>query len=157
MGLFRINENTTLISKSSHLRRKSPKMAKPEGDSEGHISLSDQQKINKFARLNNRLEDLKEDLKSKKNELQTLEDAGTDLMMLEDDEEKVPYQVGEVFVYLSQDQVQAELDTRKEEVEAEVKVTEAKAVALKEQMADLKIKLYAKFGNAINLEAEEES
>ena len=51
--------------------------------------MSDQQKINKFARLNNRLEDLKEDLKSKKNELQTLEDAGTDLMMLEDDDEKV--------------------------------------------------------------------
>ena len=60
-----------------------------QGDSEVHISLSDQQKINKFARLNNRLEDLKEDLRSKKNELQTLEDAGTDLMMLEDDDEKV--------------------------------------------------------------------
>merc|ERR1712165_85479 len=129
------------------------KMSKSEGDSEVHISLGDQQKINKFARLNNRLEDLK----AKKNELQTLEDAGTDLMMLEDDEEKVPYQVGEVFVYLSQDQVQAELDTRKEEVEAEVKVAEGKAAALKEQMADLKTKLYAKFGNAINLEAEEES
>ena len=60
-------------------------------------------------------------------------------------------------MYLSQDQVQAELDTRKEEVEAEVKVAEGKAAALKEQMADLKTKLYAKFGNAINLEAEEES
>ena len=53
--------------------------------------MADQQKINKFARLNNRLEDLKEDLKSKKNELQTLEDAGTDLMMLEDDDEKVSF------------------------------------------------------------------
>ena len=70
---------------------------------------------------------------------------------------QVPYQVGEVFVYLSQDKVQSELDARKEEVEVEVKVAEAKAAALKEQMADLKTKLYAKFGNAINLEAEEES
>ena len=59
--------------------------------------------------------------------------------------------------YLSQDKVQSELDARKEEVEVEVKVAEAKAAALKEQMADLKTKLYAKFGNAINLEAEEES
>ena len=49
------------------------------------------------------------------------------------------------------------MDARKEEVEVEVKVAEAKAAALKEQMADLKTKLYAKFGNAINLEAEEES
>merc|ERR1712037_402956 len=137
----------TFISQSSshnlhsNLCRKSPKMSKPEGDSEVHISLADQQKINKFARLNDRLEDLKEDLKSKKNELQTLEDAGTDLMMLEDDDEKV----------------QSELDTRKEEVEVEVKVCDTKSAALKEQMADLKTRLYAKFGNAINLEAEEES
>ena len=49
------------------------------------------------------------------------------------------------------------MDARKEEVEVEVKLAEAKAAALKEQMADLKTKLYAKFGNAINLEAEEES
>ena len=54
-----------------------------------HIALADQQKINKFARLNNRLEDHKEDVKAKKNEIQTLEDASTDLMMLEDDDEKV--------------------------------------------------------------------
>jgi len=54
-----------------------------------HILLEDQQKINKFARLNNRMEDLKEDIKSKKSEIQTLEDASTDLMMMEDDEEKV--------------------------------------------------------------------
>ena len=60
-------------------------------------------------------------------------------------------------MYLSQDKVQSELDARKEEVEVEVKVAEAKAAALKEQMADLKTKLYAKFGNAINLEAEEET
>ena len=58
---------------------------------------------------------------------------------------------------MSQDQVQSELDSRKEEVEVEVKLAEAKAAGLKEQMADLKTKLYAKFGNAINLEAEEES
>jgi hypothetical protein len=30
-----------------------------------------------------------DDLKNKKNEIQTLEDASTDIMMIEDDEEKV--------------------------------------------------------------------
>jgi hypothetical protein len=58
-------------------------------DKEVHILLDDQQKINKFARLNSRLEELKEDIKNKKNEIQTLEDATTDIMMMEDDEEKV--------------------------------------------------------------------
>ncbi len=58
-------------------------------DKEVHILLDDQQKINKFARLNSRLEELKDDIKNKKNEIQTLEDATTDIMMMEDDEEKV--------------------------------------------------------------------
>lgn len=53
------------------------------------ICSADQQKINRFARLNNRTEDLKEELRMKKAEVQTLEDASSDLMMLEDDEEKV--------------------------------------------------------------------
>jgi len=58
-------------------------------DKEVHILLEDQQKINRFARLNNRMEELKEDMKGKKSEIQTLEDASTDLMMMEDDDEKV--------------------------------------------------------------------
>ena len=70
---------------------------------------------------------------------------------------QVPYQIGEVFVFLAQDQVQIELDARKAELEAEIKVTEAKEVGLKDQMTDLKTALYAKFGSAINLEADEES
>ena len=68
-------------------------------DKEIHILLDDQQKINKFARLNNRLEELKDDLKNRKSEMQTLEDASTDLMMLEDDEEKVPYQVNRLYFF----------------------------------------------------------
>ena len=68
-------------------------MAQKQLDKEVHISLEDQQKINKFARLNSRLEDLKDDLKAKQEETKTLEDASGDLMMLEDDDEKVPYQI----------------------------------------------------------------
>ena len=48
--------------------------------------MEDQQKINHFARLNNRLDELREDIKAKNNEIQTLKDASDDLMMLDDDE-----------------------------------------------------------------------
>ena len=68
--------------------------------------MDDQQKINKFARLNSRLDELKDDIKNKKNEIQTLEDATTDIMIMEDDEEQVSYQIGEVFVAMSQTDVQ---------------------------------------------------
>ena len=115
----------------------------------------DQQKINQFARLNNRLEELKDDIKSKKNEIQTLEDASTDLMMLDDDE-KVPYQIGEVFVEMTQDEVQETMEANKEKISEEVSKLEQKAEEIKGQMSDLKTHLYAKFGNAINLEADEE-
>merc|ERR1712045_834412 len=130
-------------------------LGKPE-DKEIHILLEDQQKINQFARLNNRLEELKDDIKSKKTEIQTLEDAGTDMMMLEDDDEKIPYQIGEVFVEMTQDEVQETLDKTKETLEEEVTKLEEKANEIKSQMSDLKTHLYAKFGNAINLENDDE-
>merc|ERR1712149_165039 len=123
-------------------------------DKEIHILLEDQQKINQFARLNNRLEEFKDDMKSKKTEIQTLEDAGTDMMMLEDDDEKIPYQIGEVFVEMTQDEVQETLNKTKENLEAEVTKLEGQAEELKAQMSNLKTHLYAKFGNAINLEAD---
>ena len=123
-------------------------------DKEIHILLEDQQKINQFARLNNRLEEFKDDMKTKKTEIQTLEDTGTDMMMLEDDDEKIPYQIGEVFVEMTQDEVQETLDKTKETLEEEVTKLEEKANEIKSQMSDLKTHLYAKFGNAINLEKD---
>ena len=131
-------------------------MAQKQVDKEVHISLEDQQKINKFARLNSRLEDLKDELKARQMEIQTLEDASTDLMMLEDDEEKVPYQVGEVFIYLTQDEAQQRLEKTKENVGDNVKSIDIKAQAVRDEMSALKSQLYAKFGSAINLEADEE-
>ena len=131
-------------------------MAQKQVDKEVHISLEDQQKINKFARLNSRLEDLKDELKARQMEIQTLEDASTDLMMLEDDEEKVPYQVGEVFIYLTQDEAQERLEKTKENVGDNVKSIDIKAQAVRDEMSALKSQLYAKFGSAINLEADEE-
>eukprot|EP00095_Tigriopus_kingsejongensis_P000228 maker-scaffold55_size446313-snap-gene-2.10 protein:Tk00228 transcript:maker-scaffold55_size446313-snap-gene-2.10-mRNA-1 annotation:"prefoldin subunit 4" len=130
--------------------------AAAKSDKEVHIELGDQQKINRFARLNNRLEECKDDLKSRENEIQTMDDASTDLMMLDDDDELVPYQVGEVFVAMKQDEVQTELEKRKAEVEIEVTQIKAKMDGLKGEMSDLKTHLYAKFGSAINLEADEE-
>merc|ERR1712061_406649 len=104
---------------------------------EVHISLEDQQKINKFARLNSRLEDLKEELKAKNGEIQTLEDASTDLMMLEDE-------------------AQQKIESTKESLGEAVKAVDSKAQGVKDEMAGLKAQLYAKFGSAINLEADEE-
>ncbi len=57
---------------------------------------------------------------------------------------------------LSQDDAQSEIEKKKEELTSEVKILEEKANGLKSQMSDLKTHLYAKFGSAINLEADED-
>jgi prefoldin subunit 4 len=125
-------------------------------DKEIQICLDDQQKINKFARLNNRLDESKDDIKAKKNEIQTLEDASTDIMMVEDDEEKVNYQIGEVFIAMTQEEVQESIEKTKEQLLDDVKAIEEQADGIKAQMSDLKTHLYAKFGTNINLEADDE-
>ena len=133
-------------------------MAGPGPDKDVHISLEDQQKINKFARHNQRLEDIKDDMKQKEGELVTLGDASNDVeefSLTADNGDKIPFMVGEILVKETPDDVLALLDTKKTEVKAEIKVLEEQATAIKGVMSDLKTHLYAKFGDAINLEADD--
>ena len=133
-------------------------MAGPGPDKDVHISLEDQQKINKFARHNQRLEDIKDDMKAKEAELVTLGDASNDVeefSLTADDGDKISFMVGEIFVKETPDDVLALLDTKKTEVKADIKVLEEQATAIKGVMSDLKTHLYAKFGDAINLEADD--
>ncbi|XP_055942308.1 prefoldin subunit 4-like [Argiope bruennichi] len=122
-------------------------------ENEMHVSFEDQQKINKFARHNARLDDIIEELKSKENELQALEDAEADLM-LSMDKDKVPYRIGDVFAFISIDEAQQMLDEKKENVNLEAKALRDQQESIKQMMSDLKVQLYAKFGNNINLEPE---
>merc|ERR1711911_454079 len=118
-------------------------------DTDIHITLEDQQKINRFARQNARYEELKDDLKVKKRDLQNLEDASDDLLMVEDESAPVPFVIGEVFAHLG-------LEEAKTQVDKDIAKIEADCAKIKEVMLDLKTQLYAKFGNSINLEAEDE-
>ncbi|GFT58589.1 prefoldin subunit 4 [Trichonephila clavipes] len=87
-------------------------------DTDMHVSYEDQQKINKFARHNARLDDIVEELKSKENELQALEDAESDLMLLED-QDKIQFRVGDVFVFVSTEDAQQMVEEKKENVSLE--------------------------------------
>ncbi|EFA09930.1 probable prefoldin subunit 4 [Tribolium castaneum] len=124
-------------------------------DSDVHISYEDQQKINKFARLNAKLEDLKEEVKVKENDLKSLEEA-CDEIALFDEEEKIPYLVGEVFILQDTETTQQCLDDAKKKIDQDIKELKSQSDDVKSQMSDLKSHLYGKFGSHINLEAEEE-
>jgi prefoldin subunit 4 len=81
--------------------------------------------------------------------VEDLEEASNELIIADDD--SVRFSVGETFVTVDNDDetmLQAQLD----EVGAEVTALEKEKKEITSAMADLKEKLYKKFGNAINLE-----
>ncbi|XP_022915743.1 prefoldin subunit 4 [Onthophagus taurus] len=122
-------------------------------DSDINITQEDQQKINKFARLNARWEDLKEEMKQKENDIKNLEDACEELMLLDDDE-NIPYLTGEVFIYQNKEATEESLEEAKQKKQEDINKLKENLGKLEETMNDLKLTLYAKFGGAINLEAE---
>ncbi|XP_066148903.1 probable prefoldin subunit 4 [Euwallacea fornicatus] len=123
-------------------------------DSDVHISYEDQQKINIFARLNAKLEDLKDEAKVKENDLKSIEDA-CDEISLFDDDELIPYLVGEVFICQNLEATQKSLEEAKEKITQEISALKTKCEGIKDQMSELKGHLYGKFGSHINLEADE--
>ncbi|CAH2039625.1 unnamed protein product, partial [Iphiclides podalirius] len=124
-------------------------------DSDVHISYEDQQKINKFARLNAKVDDIKDELKVKQNDMKNLEEAVEELG-LADDTDKIPYLIGEVFVCQTVEDTLKSLEKTKLKKENEISELEAQCEALRSQMSDLKAHLYGKFGSHINLENDEE-
>ncbi|KAJ8716119.1 hypothetical protein PYW08_013404 [Mythimna loreyi] len=124
-------------------------------DSDVHISFEDQQKINKFARLNAKVDDLKEELKLKQNDMKNLEEAVEELS-LADDSEKIPYLIGEIFICQGLEDTLKSLDEAKLKKLNEINDLEGKCEELKSQMGELKAHLYGKFGSHINLENEED-
>ncbi|NXL88133.1 PFD4 protein, partial [Alectura lathami] len=120
-----------------------------------NVTFEDQQKINKFARNTSRITELKEEIEVKKKQLQNLEDACDDIMMLDDDSLQIPYQIGDVFISHSQEETQEMLEEAKKSLQEEIEALESRVESIQRVLSDLKVQLYAKFGNNINLEAED--
>lgn len=120
-----------------------------------NVTKEDQQKINQFARLNARLEDVKEEISSKTNELKNYEDAlgEAEIKVLEDEGDKLHLQVGDIMVNLDPEATQKWLEDRMELLKTSVVELEKKKETIVEEMSELKAHLYARFGNNIHLES----
>merc|ERR1712086_1235500 len=95
------------------------------------VTWEDQQHICAFGRFNTRLHEVNAELKAKSKMVEDLEEASNELIIAD-----------------AETMLQAQLD----EVGAEVTALEKEKIEITSAMADLKEKLYKKFGNAINLE-----
>ncbi|KAL5289431.1 PFDN4 family protein [Megaselia abdita] len=123
-------------------------------DSDVHITFEDQQKINNFAKLNARLEDLKVELEQNKNDLKQLEEAKDEIELFDEDEQ-IWSLIGEVFLGNDLSGTQQYLTETQEKTKLEIKDIEHKCADIQEKMSGLKAQLYHRFGNNISLEGDD--
>jgi len=121
------------------------------GGEETEVRREDQDKINRFSRLHQREIQLEDELKSKHKEKEDLDDVSNELE-LADEDDKVPYQIGDSFISLPLPEVQEMLSTSTEKIEEDVSALEEKLSTIRDEMQELKVQLYARFGRSINLE-----
>lgn len=111
-------------------------------------------KINKFAKYNANLEDLKDELQIKKNDLKNLEEAADEIELFDEDEQ-IPFVFGEVFISHNLSTTQELIKDAKEKKLKEIEAIQEKCKQIQESMSDLKAQLYLRFGTNIYLENDE--
>ncbi|KAG5539323.1 hypothetical protein RHGRI_019776 [Rhododendron griersonianum] len=122
------------------------------GGSETEVTWEDQQNINKFGRLNNRLHELEDEIKIAKETNENLEDSSNELILT--DEEVVRFQIGEVFAHVPREEVESRIELMKEANGKNLEKLEQEKDSVVAQMAELKKILYGKFKDSINLEED---
>ncbi|KAI1008060.1 hypothetical protein K3495_g177 [Podosphaera aphanis] len=118
---------------------------------EVEVRREDQDKINKFSRLHQKETTLEEELKTKQKEKEDLEEIANELE-LADEEDKIPYKIGDSFVTLPLSEVQDLLATSTVKIQEDVDEVEERLNKIREEKSELKVGLYARFGRSINLE-----
>ncbi|PYH95085.1 Prefoldin, subunit 4 [Aspergillus ellipticus CBS 707.79] len=121
------------------------------GSEDNEVRREDQEKINRFSRLHQRETVLEEMLKLKQKDKEDLEEISTELE-LADEDELVPYKIGDAFFHLPLEEAQALLSNSTDEIDTEVGKLEEKLGDLRDELQQLKVALYARFGRSINLE-----
>lgn len=127
------------------------------GDVQGvmNVAKEDQDKINRFAKLNARLEDAKDEISTKTNELKNYEDAlgESEIKVLEDEGDKLHLHVGDIMINLEPEKIEGWLQEKMEGLKKSLVELEDKKKEISSEMSELKAHLYARFGNNIHLES----
>ncbi|KAJ2718409.1 hypothetical protein GGI07_005769 [Coemansia sp. Benny D115] len=122
-----------------------------EEERDVEVSWEDQSRINQFSRLNTRLDRLEDEYKAQKTEKEYLDDLAMEIELLDEDEQ-VPYKIGDAFVMLTLEAAQERVEKDKEAIDNRVDDLDSQITKISAEMEELKEILYAKFGQAINLE-----
>ncbi|KAI5852476.1 Prefoldin subunit-domain-containing protein [Morchella snyderi] len=122
-----------------------------EAQTDTVVTREDQNNINKFSTLHQKQGILREELENKNQEKEYVDDVTSELE-LADEDDMIPYKIGDSFLHLPLEDVQQLLEKSAQDITKEIEALEEKIERNDETMGELKVKLYAKFGKAINLE-----
>ncbi|KAG0341816.1 hypothetical protein BG004_005888 [Podila humilis] len=128
-------------------------LEKDEEEGDIQVSWQDQENINTFSKYNAKLQDLEETYEAKKTEKEYLDDLASELE-LADEDEPVRYRIGEAFVSLPLEAAMERITKSQEELDRDIDALKTQMDEAVEKMDGLKKVLYARFGNAINLEKD---
>ncbi|PWN30744.1 Prefoldin, subunit 4 [Jaminaea rosea] len=115
------------------------------------VSASDQEAINAFSRFNSRISEAEDELKAKKEEKEATDEVVMELELV-DEEEQVPYKMGDSFIHILQPQALEFLERDSKRLDTDIEELKKTVDECEEGMEKLKVVLYGKFGNNINLE-----
>lgn len=150
-----LNHRHKLVCEQKHKAQSSAAASAPPS-SEISVTWSDQQHINTFSRLNLRLQNLSDELQSKRSELANTDDALGDIGdLLDDDVGTCKIRVGQVYVSVTNEAAEEYGRKHQTTLQTQVKQLEEQTKQIRAEMNELKSKLYAKFGDQINLEYDE--
>ncbi|KAG7813287.1 hypothetical protein KL921_000833 [Ogataea angusta] len=124
----------------------------PEGQKNTtEVTWQDQLKINSFSTLISKKDALSATLDENKQEKEYLDDLALEIELVDEDE-KLNYKIGDSFVLMKQSEIVDRLEKDQELLDSKISELESQIEDIDQELNNLKKLLYAKFGNAINLE-----
>ncbi|KAJ8076367.1 hypothetical protein PM082_000788 [Marasmius tenuissimus] len=137
--------------KSPLSKAKALQLDRKSEDDGTEVTWEDQQQINTFSKLNARLKNINEKLEQLRQEKEALDDLSTELE-LADEDGPVLYKLGEAFLHMTHPKALKRLEKDQSDIDSRVSTLSGQADECEKEMKSLKVTLYAKFGNAINLD-----
>ena len=112
----------------------------------------DQEAINEFGRLNNRVSELRDELKLVEKELTAYEDAEEEVMLIDEGTEALKLTMGDCFLDVEEEDIESELERLKEIAQGKKDKYISEIATCESRQGELKTQLYGRFGKTINLE-----
>ena len=127
-------------------------MLAKEDEIDVEVRKVDQEAINEFGRLNNRVSELRDELKLVEKELTAYEDAEEEVMLIDEGTEALKLTMGDCFLDVEEEDIESELERLKEIAQGKKDKYISEIATCESRQGELKTQLYGRFGKTINLE-----